>query len=347
VIVKQSAFYQLALSHLRGYLRRPEAIFWTYGFPLVMVVVLGLAFNSDAETVTPFTVSAKAASDANIETLRRDSKFDLDVLPIDDALARLRQNKTSFVVSIDDNGDLEYFFDPTNPEATTTRSAVDDALQRAAGRTDALTATDRRTDAPGSRYVDFLVPGLIGMNLMGAGLWGIGFNTVDLRMKNLLKRLIATPMRRSHFLLAMIGSRVTFFIPEMFVLLLVARLLFGVPIAGNYLSILLIAFMGSITFAGMGLLIASRARSIETISGLMNLVMIPMWLCSGIFFSSERFPDFIQPFIQALPLTQVINALRAVILAGEPLAAQAGSLGILVVWSTLSYLLALKLFRWV
>jgi len=250
-------------------------------------------------------------------------------------------------VSIDDKGDLEYFFDPTNPEAKTTRSVVDDALQRAAGRTDVLTSNDRRTDAPGSRYVDFLVPGLIGMNLMGAGLWGIGFNTVDLRIKNLLKRLVATPMRKSQFLLAMISSRVAFFIPEMIVLLIVARLLFGVPIAGNYLSIFFIAFLGSITFAGMGLLIASRARSIESISGLMNLVMIPMWLCSGIFFSSERFPDFIQPFIQALPLTQVINALRALILVGEPLAAQAVSIGILLVWCSVSYLLALKLFRWV
>ena len=346
-MIKQSAFYQLALSHLRSYLRRPEAIFWTYGFPLVMVVVLGLAFNSDTETVTRFTVSAKAASNPNIETLRQDERFDIDVLPIDDALALLGQNKTPFVVSINDKGELDYFFDPTNPEANTTRSVVDDALQRAAGRTDTLTWNDRTTDAPGSRYVDFLVPGLIGMNLMGAGLWGIGFNTVDLRIKNLLKRLIATPMRRSHFLLAMIGSRVMFFIPEMFVLLIVARLLFGVPVAGSYLSIFVIAFLGSITFAGMGLLIASRARSIESISGLMNLVMIPMWLCSGIFFSSERFPDFIQPFIQALPLTQVINALRAVILVGEPLAAQAVSLGIVAAWCAGSYLLALKLFRWV
>ena len=346
-MIKQSAFYQLVLSHLRSYLRRPEAIFWTYGFPLVMVIVLGLAFNSDTEVLTPFTVSVKAASDPKFETLQKDPRFDIDVLPIDEALARLRRNRTSFVVSIDGNGDLEYFFDPTNPEGTSTRDRVDDALQRAAGRSDVLTWNERRTDAPGSRYVDFLVPGLIGMNLMGAGLWGIGFNTVDLRIKNLLKRLIATPMRRSHFLLAMVGSRVTFFIPEMFFLLIVARLLFGVPIAGSYLSILVIAFVGSITFAGLGLLIASRARSIESISGLMNLVMIPMWLCSGIFFSSERFPDFIQPFIQALPLTQLINALRAVILVGEPLAAQAGSLAILAVWCSISYLLALKMFRWV
>jgi ABC-type multidrug transport system permease subunit len=312
-----------------------------------MVIVLGLAFNTDSEVVTPFTVSEVAATDPNIQALREDPQFDVDVLPLDEALARLRRNRTSFVVSIDDVGELEYFFDPTNPEGTASRSIVDDALQRAAGRTDPLIWNERRTDAPGSRYIDFLVPGLIGMNLMGAGLWGIGFNTVDLRIKNLLKRLIATPMRRSQFLLAMIGSRITFFLPEMFILLLVARVLFGVPIAGNYFSIVFIAFLGSITFAGLGLLIASRARSIESISGLMNLVMIPMWLCSGIFFSSERFPDFIQPFIQALPLTQVINALRAVILVGEPLSAQATSLGILLVWCSVSYLLALKMFRWV
>jgi ABC-type multidrug transport system permease subunit len=195
--------------------------------------------------------------------------------------------------------------------------------------------------------VDFLVPGLIGMNLMGAGLWGIGFSTVDLRVKNLLKRMVATPMRRSHFLLALVGSRVVFFIPEMMFLLLASRLLFGVPVMGSYFDVILIALIGSVTFAGVGLLVAARARTIEGVSGLMNLAMIPMWLGSGIFFSSERFPDIAQPLIQALPLTQVINALRAVMLSGESLFAQGTALGILAVWCVVSYLIALKTFRWV
>jgi ABC-type multidrug transport system permease subunit len=331
---------------MRGYLREPEAIFWTYGFPLVMVLGLGVAFNNDTENKTVFTVSTQAASSPMIDALRRDHSFAIDALPMDDALLRLRQNKTPLVVSMAEDGRLEYFFDPTNPQARTARSAVDDALQRAAGRTDAFKADETRTDAPGSRYVDFLVPGLIGMNIMGAGLWGIGFTLVDLRVKNLIKRLVATPMKRGHLLLSLVSSRVVFFIPEMLFLLLAARLVFGVPVAGSYLSIVFIAFLGSITFAGLGLLTASRARRLESISGLMNLVMIPMWLGSGIFFSSERFPAFVQPFIQALPLTQLINALRAVILAGEPLAAQTKAIAILASWCVVSYACALKIFRW-
>lgn len=343
----KNAFVQLVLSHLRGYLREPEAIFWTYGFPLIMVVGLGLAFNSETETVTAFTVVETATPVPVVDALREDSSFDIQVLPMADALDSVRRNRTPLAVSIGEDGSVEYFFDPTNPDGSTARRVVGDALQRAAGRSDALEWADNRTDAPGSRYVDFLVPGLIGMNIMGAGLWGIGFSTVDLRVKNLLKRLVATPMKRSHFLLSLVSSRIVFFVPEMLFLLVTAHLIFGVPIAGNYASILVTAFVGSLTFAGLGLLTASRARRIESISGLMNLVMIPMWLCSGIFFSSERFPAFLQPFIQALPLTQLINALRSLILAGEPIASQATSLAILGVWCAVSYGLALRFFRWV
>ena len=345
--IKHNAFAQLVLANVRSYLRQPEAIFWTYGFPFIMVVGLGLAFNSNTEVQSSFTVTREAAAHPIVEALEQDERFVIEVLRQDEALERLRRNRTPFVVSVDASGDFEYFFDPTNPGGTAARTVVDDAIQRAAGREDTVRSNDRRTDAPGSRYVDFLVPGLIGMNLMGAGMWGIGFNTVDLRMKNMLKRMVATPMRRGHFLVALVGSRVVFFIPEMFFLLIAAKLLFGVPIAGSYGSVILIALLGSVTFAGVGLLVASRAKTIETISGLMNLVMIPMWLCSGIFFSSERFPELVQPFIQALPLTQVINALRAVILVGEPLASQASALGILCAWCVVSYLLALRIFRWV
>ncbi len=345
--IEHSAFAQLVLANVRSYLRQPEAIFWTYGFPLIMVVGLGLAFNSDTEARLAFIVTQRAASDPVVQKLQADARFDVEVMEEGAALALLRRNRTPVVVSVDASGDVEYFFDPTNPDGAAARAVIDDALQRAAGRADVVASVDRRTDAPGSRYVDFLVPGLIGMNLMGAGLWGIGFNTVDLRVRNLLKRMVATPMRRGHFLLALVGSRVLFFVPEMFFLLMAAKLLFGVPIAGSYATVVVIALAGAVTFAGIGLLVASRARTIESISGLMNLVMIPMWLCSGIFFSSERFPDVVQPFIQVLPLTQVINALRAVILAGEPLAAQALPLGVLALWCALSYALAIRIFRWV
>ena len=169
---------------------------------------------------------------------------------------------------------------------------------------------------------------------------------VDMRVRNLLKRLLATPMRRSDFLLSMVGVRVLFFIPEMLFLLFAAFLIFKVPIRGNLLSIMFVAWIGSMSFAGLGLLVACRAKRLESVSGLMNLVMLPMWLTSGVFFSSERFPDVLQPFIRALPLTQLNNALRAIILDGASLWTQTVPMLILLVWGIIAFTLALKWFRW-
>ncbi len=337
---------QLMLCNLKGFLREPEAVFWTYGFPLLMVIGLGVAFSSSRAQSVQFDVIEGPAAQKVVDAVAKNPGFKVKVDSMEAALARLRTNRTLVVVDPSDNAGYKYYFDPSNPESKAARSAVDDALQRAAGRKDAFASNEVRVEAPGSRYVDFLVPGLIGMNIMGGGLWGIGFVLVDMRIKKLLKRLLATPLRRPHFLLSVVGTRLVFFIPEAFFLLLFAYLIFKVPIRGSIFAIGAVAFLGSLAFCGLGLLAASRAQRIETISGIMNVVMLPMWLCSGIFFSSERFPNFMQPMIQALPLTQVINALRAVILEGHSLFSQAMPMAILLAWAAVSFTLALKWFRW-
>lgn len=337
---------QLVLANLKAFLREPEAIFWTYGFPLLMVIGLGIAFSSSSAQSVQFDVVEGPAAPKVVAAVAKNPGFKVQVNPRAQALARLRTNRTPVVVAPFDQGGYEYYFDPSNPESKAARSAVDDALQRAAGRKDAFVSKEVRVEAPGSRYVDFLVPGLIGMNIMGGGMWGIGFVLVDMRIKKLLKRLLATPLRRPHFLLSIVGTRLVFFIPEAFFLLLFAYLIFHVPIRGSIFAIAAMAFLGSLAFSGLGLLAASRAQRIETISGIMNVVMLPMWLASGIFFSSERFPDFMQPAIQALPLTQLNNGLRAVILEGHSLFSQALPIGILLAWAAVSFTLALKWFRW-
>jgi ABC-type multidrug transport system permease subunit len=206
--------------------------------------------------------------------------------------------------------------------------------------------TEHEFNEPGGRYIDFLVPGLLGMSLMGGGLWGVGFVTVDMRIRKLLKRFVATPMRRSDFLAGVMISRLLFMVPEVLVLLVFARLAFGVVIYGSLLSVLVLILTGAATFAGLGLLIASRARTLEAVSGLMNLVMLPMWLLSGIFFSSERFPGVAQPLIRALPLTALNDSLRAVMQEGATLASQLPQLGILAAWAVVTFALALRWFRW-
>ncbi len=226
------------------------------------------------------------------------------------------------------------------------RARVDDALQRAAGRKDVVTGRDVTVSEPGGRYVDFLVPGLIGMNLMSAGMWGVGYVLVDMRIKKLLRRLLATPMRASDFMAAQMATRVVFTFLEVGFLLAFGRLALGVPVRGSVAAVMTIGLIGALCFAGLGLAVASRARKIETVSGLMNVVMMPMFVGSGVFFSVDRFPQAVQPALRLLPLTALNDALRAVTLEGATLFSQSGRIVVLLAWGGLSFLLGLKLFRW-
>jgi ABC-2 type transport system permease protein len=344
---------QLILARLREFYREPEAVFWVYGFPILIVVALGIAFrNKPVERIT-VDVQQGPGSESAIEKVRkaltRDEKTVYVVSEKNEAdcRLRLRTGKTDVVVIPAQSGPgYEYLFDKTRLESVRARREVDDALQREAGRKDLWPDKDPEWNEPGARYVDFLIPGLLGMSLMGGGLFGVGYATVDLRIRKVLKRFLATPMRKSDFLAAILISRLIFLVPEVLVLLLFARFAFGVVIQGSLLAMALLILLGALTFAGIGLLVASRARTLEAVSGLMNLVMLPMWVLSGIFFSAERFPKEAQPFIQALPLTPLIDALRNVSLEGASLASQWRQLAILTAWAAGSFLVALRWFRW-
>jgi ABC-type multidrug transport system permease subunit len=243
-------------------------------------------------------------------------------------------------------GGYEYHFDPTQASRVLVRHAADEVLQQAAGRRDRVPVRDREVNEPGGRYIDFLVPGLLGMGLLGGGLWGVGFAIVDMRIRKLLKRYLATPMKRSHFLAAVMVSRLLFTIPEVLMVLIFARLFFGVVSHGSYLTVGLLILLGSFEFSGIGLLVASRAQTIETVSGLMNAVMLPMWIGSGIFFSIERFPEVVQPALMLLPLTPLIRALRSVMLEGAGLVSLGPELALIVAWGAITFGLALRCFRW-
>jgi ABC-2 type transport system permease protein len=245
-----------------------------------------------------------------------------------------------------DGNELHYRYDPARPESVLARSQVDDALQTAAGRTSTIKAETTQSSEPGARYIDFLIPGLLGMNLMNSGMWGIGFAVVDMRQRKLLKRFVASPMRRTDFLLALGSSRLVLMIIEVGLLLGFGILAFHMKVEGSLLAILFVASLGAISFGGVGLLTASRAQKIESVSGLINLVMMPMWIFSGVFFSYERFPQVIQPVIKALPLTALNDALRAIILQGASLSSQWIPLAVMAIWGGLSFLIALKWFRW-
>jgi ABC-2 type transport system permease protein len=350
---KSSAITQIVIARIKEFLREPEAVFWVCFFPIMMVIALGLAFrNKPVENINVMLVTSDPGFAADREILSKDSRIILKEYTAEEATLRLRTAKTDLLVrshmqtSQPDGVQHEYHLDPTRPESILAKSTVDDLLQRAAGRQDLLDTKVSEHTEVGGRYIDFLVPGLLGMSLMGGGLWGIGFVTVDMRMRKLLKRFLATPMNKSEFLGGIMIARLAFLLPEVLILLIFSYFVFDVRMLGSWFELLLLIVLGAYTFSGLGLLLASRANTIEMVTGLMNLVMVPMWIFSGIFFSPEKYPDWMQPFIQALPLTSLNNLLRLVMQEGQTIWQHPLQLVNLFVWGTVSFMLGLKLFRW-
>jgi ABC-2 type transport system permease protein len=344
-----SAFRHLVMVRMKELKREPEVVFWVFGFPLLLALGLGIAFRNKPADVTSIVVVQGAGAQnvlALIERSPQRSSVHVEVLDKAAALKGFRLGKYDLVVTTDNQGGFQYLYDPARPESVLSRAEVDDALQVSAGRKNPLPTSAVISNEPGSRYIDFLIPGLIGMNLMNSGMWSVGFALVDMRQRKLLKRFVATPMRRSDFLLALASGRLVLMVIEVGLLLGFGALIFHIRVLGSLLSILVLSAIGAVGFAGLGLLTASRAQKIESVSGLINLIMMPMWIFSGVFFSYERFPAAIHPFIKALPLTALNDALRATILEGSPLTTQVGRLLILVLWGGISFVLALRWFRW-
>jgi ABC-type multidrug transport system permease subunit len=348
---------QLTLVRFREFIRQPEAVFWTFVFPILLAVGLGLAFRSrppEKQHVAVVKRSHRIRVDqvASIilqRSLQADSGIIVEMMDDTAAQHALRTAKVAMVITplVAEPGTLvQYTYDPARQESRTTRLIADRAIQIGGGRTDPVKVADLTVTERGSRYIDFVIPGLLGMNLMGSGIWGIGFAIVDSRSKRLLKRFMATPMSRAEYLFAFLLSRLFFLILEVATLLGFGSLVFGVPLRGSLVELTAICLLSALSFSALGLLIAARAKTVEGVSGLMNFVMLPMWIFSGVFFSSSNFPRAVQPLINILPLTAVNNALRANMLEGTQITALGFEMAVIVAWLVISFVAALKLFRW-
>ena len=377
--------WQLTISRMRIFYREPAAVFWVYGFPLIMAGALGVAFRDnpkeqiavDVVEGSGFGVQGSEKQEPGVrgqetgdrdqepenskpeiqnlksiqaisERLAKDSRFRVTTSPAEDWRKRLQAGKTDLVIEVlaESTGrGFQLWDEPHRTESRLARYAVEAALLNAKESASALPEV-KHLEQAGSRYIDFLLPGLIGMNLMGGGMWGVGFVLVDMRVRKLLKRFLATPMRRSDFLLAVMLSRLFFTLTDIVILLVFGYLMFEVRCQGDYVSLGAVVLLGGAAFAGIGLLVASRVETIETVSGVMNLVMLPMWILSGVFFSSERFPSEVQPLINALPLTALNQALRGIMLEGKSLAALWPQIGVLGAYAAGTFAVALRIFRW-
>ncbi len=339
---------QLTLVRFREFIRQPEAVFWTFVFPILLAVGLGLAFRSRApERPLIGVVSSDATAAGIFASLQKDSTLTAESFTSDTAAQHaLRTAKVAILAVSDGRGGVRYIYDPQRSESAIARLVADRAIQTGAGRADPVAVSEMKVTERGSRYIDFVIPGLLGMNLMGSGIWGLGFAIVDSRSKRLLKRFMATPMSRAEYLMSFLFSRMFFLILEVVTLLGFGVLAFKVPMRGSILDLALICILSALTFGGVGLLVASRAKTVEGVSGLMNFVMLPMWILSGVFFSSNNFPSIVQPLIRILPLTAVNDALRANMLEGASLGGVAPQLIVIAAWLVISFAAALKLFRW-
>jgi len=345
-----SGYRHLLWARILELKREPEVVFWVFVFPLLLAAGLGIAFRNKPADVTSVVVIDGAGAQKTLAMLRnpsdKGSTIRAAVLDRAAALKAFHFGKFDLAIEANPDGSYTYYYDPARPESALSRAEIDAALQSAAGRRDAFTTSSQTSSEPGSRYIDFLIPGLLGMNLMNSGMWGVGFALVEMRQRKLLKRFVATPMRRSDFLLALTSSRLVLMVIEVGLLLGFGVLVFHMRVRGSILSVILLGSLGAVAFGGVGLLTACRAQKIETVSGLINLVMMPMWIFSGVFFSYQRFPAITYPFIKALPLTALNDALRATIIEGASLGSQSGRLLVLAVWGGVSFILALRWFRW-
>ncbi len=301
--IRPRPLVELTRARLLEFMREPEAVFWVFVFPVLLALALGVAFRArPPERLRAVVVGGSPASARVAELLAAARDLDVTVLDRAEAARALRAGRADVVVETGPDGGpplaVTYRYDLTRSEGRAARLAADDALERGLERGDRLAARDEPVTEPGTRYIDFLIPGLVGLVLEVAVVVGFGW------------------------------------------------LLFGVAVRGSIVALAVVALLGALMFAGIGLLVAARPRTVEGVSGWMNLVQLPMWLASGSFFSYERFPAAAQPFIRALPLSALNDALRAVMNDGARLAACWPALAVMVAWCVASFALALKLFRW-
>jgi ABC-type multidrug transport system permease subunit len=339
-----SALWELTASRIREFIREPEAVLWVFLFPLLLALVLGFAFREKPPDRIPVGVVAGPGAEPALAALKSSPGLLPRQYAAEEGRNALRTGKISLLV--EPGPPAVFRFDETRPDSRIARLEADNALQRAAGRADVVPVRAELVTEKGSRYIDFLIPGLLGMNLMGTGIWSLAFSITSARTRRVLKRLVATPMRRTDFLLAQILARLVFLVPEIVLLSGFGWLIFDVPMRGSLILFAALCFLGAMSFCGLGLLIGSRVRTVEGASGLANLTMMPMWLLSGVFFSSERLPDAFQPLIRALPLTALNDALRGIMNEGQGLVQIAPQIGILAAWAVVSFALALWIFRW-
>ena len=366
-----SVLYRLILSQFKLFFREPGVVFWSFGFPVLMAWVLGIAFANKGELLrnvaviseNPQTVahlpewllkktgvvSTKLSEDSELEwavggTPGEQARFHFQAMSHEAAILALKRGQIALWIEGNPETDLRYRFDPDNAEARLTYLLLEGAFRKQESTTQE--AEVRPLATIGNRYIDFLVPGLMAVSIMNACLWGIGWSLIELRLKKLLRRMIATPLRKPVFLLSHGLNRMILSASELLLLYGFAHFYFDIMIPGSLLALALVFLSGYTAFAGIAILISCRVENTHSGNGLINTVTMPMFILSGIFFSYHQFPDWITPYVEVLPLTLLANSLRSIITEGAGVAQVLPSALGLVSIGGVCFALGLQFYRW-
>lgn len=353
----------LTISHLKEFLREPGAVFWSFGFPILMAVGLGLAFSGKKEILHSV---ALIPSPNQQESIVRNTFFGGNT-PTDtliekefdneNALTRYAFHITSWekaevmmkrgVISsilTEEEGKISYHYDPMNPEGELIQIHLTNFFRQ--GNLGQDTGSIKPLKTLGMRYIDFLIPGLLTLGIMMSIMWGVCYSLIEKRSKKLLRRMVATPMRKTDFMTAYWASRLILTIFDTVVLLLFAYYFFGVVVQGSIAALILIFLAGNIAFFGMAILISSRTSNTQVGNGLISLITTPMMVLSGIFFSYQNFPPWAVDVIKVLPLTKFTDEVRGIINEGAGIADVLDGIAILGVFGAITFFIGLRVYKW-
>jgi ABC-2 type transport system permease protein len=321
----------------REYYRDKGSLFWSFLFTPLLVVILALSFSEDDQHI--FTLGIHQ-SDESREFLFIDKDSDLtyaDVIDypiLNDGLKRLKYHQLDLLLN---NDTKQYWVN----EKSTRSDIMERLLLNDLKGWERQTTTGRQI-----RYIDWVIPGMLAMNLMFSGLFGVGFVIVRYRKNGVLKRLQAAPIKAWEFLAAQGLSRLSIMLTVTTLLFVVCKTLVGMQVDGSYWLLFFIALLGNLSIISMALFISSRSASEEFTNGLLNAVSFPMLLLSEIWFSLDKAPIWLQYIADLSPLTHMVRAARLVILEGATVTDIAVELSILLAMTLLFLFLAAKLFRW-
>jgi len=356
-------YIQLILINIREFYREPGILFWGFLFPVITAWGLGIAFTGKPVQIKKVAViDSTAVQDTLTKQYRNftfnpdghrtysiaDNKLGTTTFVFDstywnEAIIKLKQGKVAMILVLTNSG-VNYHFDPRSPES----QLIYNQLNQLFTNPESLIASDavQPMKLEGTRYIDFLVPGLIAMGCMMSSMWGIGYTLIERRSKKLLRRMVATPMKKIYYMIGLFIARYVLNFLEAGVLMLFAWLFFDIKIQGSPAAFVIIYTSGFILFSGLAVLVASRTSKLEIGNGLINAVVTPMMFVSGIFFSYSNFPDGVANVISYLPLTMVADATRAIYNEGATVATILPETLMLTGFGILFLLIGIRIFKW-